>query len=55
LLCLSMATSEPNGEGLGTCGFSPELAETWMNKAGFNHFEKRKIASLPYNICYLVA
>jgi 2-polyprenyl-3-methyl-5-hydroxy-6-metoxy-1,4-benzoquinol methylase len=55
LLCLSMATSEPHGEGLGTCGFSPQLAENWMKKAGFNHFEKWKIPSLPYNICYLVA
>lgn len=55
LLCLSMGTSEPNGEGLGTCGFPPELAERWMKKAGFDYFERRKISSLPYNACYLVA
>jgi SAM-dependent methyltransferase len=55
LLCLSMATSEPHGEGLGTCGFPPKLAEQWTRKAGFQYFEKRTIPSLPYNACYLVA
>jgi SAM-dependent methyltransferase len=55
LLCLSMATSEPGGEGLGTCGFSPTLAEKWMKKAGFQHFERREVKAIPYNACYLVA
>jgi SAM-dependent methyltransferase len=55
LLCLSMATSESGGEGLGTCGFSPALAQRWMKKAGFQYFEQRTLKALPYNACYLVA
>jgi 2-polyprenyl-3-methyl-5-hydroxy-6-metoxy-1,4-benzoquinol methylase len=55
LLCLSMATSTPEGEGLGTCGFPSTLAEKWMKKAGFTRFEKRKSPSLPDKACYLVA
>jgi 2-polyprenyl-3-methyl-5-hydroxy-6-metoxy-1,4-benzoquinol methylase len=55
LLCLPMATSESHGAGLGTCGFTPKLAQRWTKKAGFQYFEKRKIPSLPYNACYLVA
>ena len=55
LLCLSMATSEAGGKGLGTCGFSPTLAKKWTEKAGFSYFSKFDVAMLPYNACYLVA
>jgi SAM-dependent methyltransferase len=55
LLCLSMATSEPSGEGLGTCGFPPSLAKRWAKKAGFEHFQQRKVEAIPYNAVYLLA
>jgi SAM-dependent methyltransferase len=55
LLCLSMATSEPDGEGLGTCGFPPTLAKNWAQKAGFVHFQQRTVDAIPYNAVYLLA
>lgn len=55
LLCLSMATSEPSGEGLGTCGFPPTLAKRWARKAGFQYFQQMKVEAIPYNAVYLLA
>ena len=57
LLCLSNATSSTDitSEGLGTCGFTPQLAKQWIQQdAGFNYFERRTVKSLPSNACYLV-
>ena len=36
--CMSSALSEPDGEGLGTLGFNPEVAEKMVRTAGFTHF-----------------
>lgn len=55
LLCLSMATSEPSGEGLGTCGFPPSLAKRWAKETGFEHFEQKNVDAIPYNAVYLLA
>ena len=36
--CMSSALSEPDGAGLGTLGFNPEVAETMVKAAGFSRF-----------------
>ena len=62
LLCLSNATSSASSsndnsrnEGLGTCGFTPQLAKQWIQQdAKFTYFERRYVKSLPSNACYLV-
>ncbi len=39
LTCMSSAMSEPNGEGLGTLGFSESVARRMCTEAGFTRFE----------------
>ncbi len=39
LSCMSSALSEPDGLGLGTLGFHPELARQMTSEAGFTRFE----------------
>jgi len=36
--CMSSALSEPDGAGLGTLGFNPEVAEQMVRRAGFSRF-----------------
>ena len=36
--CMSSALSEPDGAGLGTLGFNPEVAQTMVTEAGFSRF-----------------
>lgn len=38
LSCMASAMSEENGEGLGTLGLPPSLAETFAREAGFSRF-----------------
>ena len=54
LLCLSSATSQPGGEGLGTMGLSKKLAAKWMHEAGFQHCNPFSIPSLPDNQGYVI-
>lgn len=39
-LCMSSALSEEGGLGLGTCGFSQEVAQRLLSDAGFTRFER---------------
>jgi len=36
--CMSSAMSEPDGLGLGTLGFNPEVAESMVRAGGFSRF-----------------
>ena len=38
LSCMSSALSEPGGAGLGTLGFTEDLARTMTAEAGFTRF-----------------
>ena len=38
-LCMSCATTEPDGEALGTLGFNVEVAKRMLNKGGFSKVE----------------
>ena len=51
--CMSSALSEPGGAGLGTVGFTPQLAERMVLAAGFSSFEVRDFDD-PANLYYEV-
>jgi len=51
--CLSSALSEPGGAGLGTLGFSPDVAERMCREAGFTRFTVRDFDE-PANLYYEV-
>ena len=51
--CLSSAMSEPGGAGLGTVGFTPQVAERIVRDAGFSTFEVRDFED-PANLYYVV-
>ena len=51
--CLSSAMSEPGGAGLGTVGFTPQVAERMVRDAGFSRFEVRDFED-PANLYYVV-
>ena len=51
--CMSSAMSEPDGAGLGTLGFNPEVAEAMCNKAGFTRFRMHDFSD-PGNLYYEV-
>jgi SAM-dependent methyltransferase len=51
--CMSSALSEPGGAGLGTIGFTPQLAEQMVRAAGFTRFERREYDD-PANLYYVV-
>ena len=51
--CMSSALSEPGGEGLGTLGLHPELAEQICREAGFTRFTEKDFGN-PINIYYEV-
>ncbi len=51
--CLSSAMSEPGGAGLGTVGFTPQVAERMVRDAGFSRFEVRDFED-PANLYYEV-
>jgi 2-polyprenyl-3-methyl-5-hydroxy-6-metoxy-1,4-benzoquinol methylase len=53
LSCMSSATSEPGGEGLGTLGFHPDLAREMTEAAGFTRFQQHDFGS-PVNVYYEV-
>lgn len=51
--CMSSALSEPDGAGLGTLGFNPEVAERMVRDAGFEHFQMHDFDD-PTNLYYEV-
>jgi len=53
LSCMSSAMSEPDGAGLGTLGFHPDLAREMTRDAGFTRFTERDFGS-PINSYYEV-
>ena len=53
LTCMSSALSEPDGLGLGTLGFHPQLAEQMVREAGFEGFEELDLGH-PVNAFYVV-
>jgi len=53
LSCLSSALSEPGGAGLGTLGFSEEVARRMTRDAGFSSFAPLDLGS-PVNAFYVV-
>lgn len=53
LCCMSSALSEPNGAGLGTLGFTEELARRMTADAGFARFKRHEFDN-PFNAYYEV-
>ncbi len=53
LSCMSSALSEPDGAGLGTLGFTEDLARTMTRDAGFTRFRTHDFAN-PMNAYYEV-
>lgn len=51
--CMSSALSEPDGAGLGTLGFNPEVAESMVKAAGFSRFHLHDFDD-PSNLYYEV-
>jgi len=51
--CMSSALSEPDGAGLGTLGFNPEVAEKMVRSAGFGRFQEHDFED-PANLYYEV-
>lgn len=51
--CMSSALSEPDGAGLGTLGFNPEVAERMTREAGFSRFRMHDFDD-PSNLYYEV-
>lgn len=51
--CMSSGLSEPDGVGLGTCGFHPDLAEAMCRDAGFTRFAVHDFGE-PANLYYEV-
>jgi 2-polyprenyl-3-methyl-5-hydroxy-6-metoxy-1,4-benzoquinol methylase len=51
LSCMSSATSEPDGEGLGTLGFPEPKAREMTKAAGFSHFKTHDFGN-PLNMYY---
>jgi 2-polyprenyl-3-methyl-5-hydroxy-6-metoxy-1,4-benzoquinol methylase len=51
--CMSSALSEPDGAGLGTLGFNPEVAERMVRAAGFTRFKQHDFDD-PSNLYYEV-
>ncbi len=51
--CMSSALSEPDGAGLGTLGFNPEVAEKMVREAGFTRFQEHDFND-PANLYYEV-
>ena len=51
--CMSSAMSEPDGMGLGTLGFNPEVARNMTSEAGFTQFKEHDFDD-PANLYYEV-
>ncbi len=51
--CMSSALSEPDGAGLGTLGFNPDVAERMVREAGFTRFALHDFDD-PSNLYYEV-
>ena len=51
--CMSSALSAPDGAGLGTLGFNPEVAEQMVSAAGFSRFKLHDVED-PSNLYYEV-
>lgn len=51
--CMSSALSEPGGAGLGTIGFTPQVAERMVREAGFTRFKRHEFED-PANLYYEV-
>eukprot|EP00927_Polykrikos_kofoidii_P071619 TRINITY_DN67876_c0_g1_i1.p1 TRINITY_DN67876_c0_g1~~TRINITY_DN67876_c0_g1_i1.p1 ORF type:complete len:427 (-),score=83.70 TRINITY_DN67876_c0_g1_i1:176-1363(-) len=54
-LCMSSALSKAGGAGLGTLGFSPQLAEPMFKGGGFSRFEVFEIEKCEQNFFFEVA
>ena len=54
LYCMSSSLSEPGGSGLGTMGFTPELAREMTRAGGFTQFRKLDFDADPMNFFYEV-
>jgi len=55
-LCLPSGLSEEGGQGLGTLGYTPSIAEQWSREAGFSKFEDKSdavAAFTPANSCFV--
>ena len=50
LTCMSSAMSEPHGAGLGTLGFSENVARKMCSEAGFTRF--RRAMHSPFNLVF---
>ena len=53
LCCMSSAMSEPNGEGLGTLGFTEPVARRMVGQVGFSRFKQHDFNN-PINAYYEV-
>jgi hypothetical protein len=53
MCCMSSALSEPDGAGLGTLGFTEEVARRMTAEAGFTRFARRDFDN-PLNAYYEV-
>ena len=51
--CMSSALSEPDGAGLGTLGFNPEVAQRMVAEGGFTRFQEHDFQD-PSNLYYEV-
>ncbi len=51
---MSSSLSEPGGSGLGTMGFTPELAREMTRTGGFTRFSKLDFDADPMNFFYEV-
>ena len=51
--CMSSALSEPDGAGLGTLGFNPQVAERMTSEGGFSRFQMHDFDD-PSNLYYEV-
>jgi hypothetical protein len=51
--CMSSALSEPDGAGLGTLGFNPEVAQRMVTAEGFGRFKQYDFDD-PSNLYYEV-
>jgi len=51
--CMSSALSEPDGAGLGTLGFNPDVAEQMIGEGGFSRFQPHDFDD-PSNLYYEV-
>ena len=54
LYCMSSSLSQPGGAGLGTMGFSPDVAREMTGAGGFTRFQQLEFDADPINLFYAV-